>query len=215
MVKFVIIRHGYSLFNKTRQFSGQYDVPLTETGLKQAEITAKYVLDNYKIDVIYSSDLSRAIKTATPIATALNLPIIKEKMLREANMGIWETKTRDEVEKEYPEALKTYYEDTDNVYFQGGEKYVDLLTRSSQIMDKIAKENEGKTILISTHSGFVRGFVCFLKNIKFKEFGHVPNASVTEIDYSAGKAEFIKIGYKEHLKDLVTGGGAPRNENFV
>ena len=48
MVRFVIIRHGYSVTNKAGKFTGQSDVPLDEMGYAQAEDTARYVLENYK-----------------------------------------------------------------------------------------------------------------------------------------------------------------------
>ena len=40
MVKFIIIRHGFSQGNKEKRFTGQMDLPLDDIGLMQAEITA-------------------------------------------------------------------------------------------------------------------------------------------------------------------------------
>ena len=68
MVKFIIVRHGYSVFNKERRFTGHVDAPLDERGIEQAKRNAEYVIANYKIDCIYSSDLSRAYHTVKPIA---------------------------------------------------------------------------------------------------------------------------------------------------
>ena len=56
MVRFVIVRHGLSIYNKERKFTGQSDIPLDEIGFEQAQNTANYILKNYKIDKIYSSD---------------------------------------------------------------------------------------------------------------------------------------------------------------
>ena len=49
MVRFIIIRHGYSLGNKEKRFSGQLDVPLDEIGRAQAQSVADYILKHYKI----------------------------------------------------------------------------------------------------------------------------------------------------------------------
>ena len=57
--KIYIIRHGHSLGNLTRTFLGHVDLDLSDLGYKQADCTAD-ALKNEKIDIIYSSDLSRA-----------------------------------------------------------------------------------------------------------------------------------------------------------
>ena len=57
MVKFLIIRHGYSITNKAKKFTGQMDAPLDDIGFEQAKSVGKYISENYKIDKIYSKDL--------------------------------------------------------------------------------------------------------------------------------------------------------------
>ena len=76
MVTFLIVRHGFSASNVQATFTGQLDAPLIEKGFLQAEVVSKYIYDNYKVDAIYSSDLSRAVDTITPLSKACNLPII-------------------------------------------------------------------------------------------------------------------------------------------
>ena len=61
MVKIILIRHGYSQGNAFgKAFCGQTDLPLTDIGFKQAKEVCDYVFNNYKVDAIYSSNLSRA-----------------------------------------------------------------------------------------------------------------------------------------------------------
>ena len=69
----LFIRHGQSMANVSGVFAGQLDVSLSELGRKQAEELKEYLLSKYKIDAIYSSDLSRAYEIALPIAMALGL----------------------------------------------------------------------------------------------------------------------------------------------
>ena len=83
MTRFIIIRHGLSVYNEARRFQGHLDIPLHAIGLEQADASAKYVLENYKIDRVYSSDLCRASRTAQPIADGLGLPLELDKRLRE------------------------------------------------------------------------------------------------------------------------------------
>ena len=209
MVKFVIIRHGYSIANKERMFAGQMDVKLDELGYLQAEDTAKYVLDNYKIDAIYSSDLCRAVDTAKPLSDALGLPIITYKELREISAGCWEGMYIKDVKSEYPEEFSKWANDVGNARCGDGETTVELIERGRKILKKIARENEGKTVAVATHGGLIRAIRCLLLGISLddmKDVPHVANASITEVlyDNETDTAELTLIGYNEHIKSKVT-----------
>ena len=143
MVKFIIVRHGFSLGNKEGRFTGQLDVPLDEIGYAQAESVAKYILDNFKIDVIYSSELCRAYDTALPVAKALGLEVKKRKGLNEVDVGLWQGKRIDDVEKEFPESFELYRRSPGLSRFDGGESYAELRERVVIEFDNLAKENEG------------------------------------------------------------------------
>ena len=69
----IFVRHGQSKYNRSRNFTGQQDVPLTALGREQAERTAVY-LDRFPITRIYSSNLIRAMQTAEPTAARHGLP---------------------------------------------------------------------------------------------------------------------------------------------
>jgi len=205
LVKFIIVRHGYSEFNKQGRFSGQADITLDELGKEQAEAIAKYVTENFKIDKIYSSDLCRACETARPTAEILGLPIVKEKELRELHVGEWQGMLVKDVEEKYPEEFRLF---RTNVGFGrpvGGESYPELMVRSAKIFDKIAKENEGKTVFVATHGGIVRALRCAWLGITpegIQEVPHVKNASITTVEYSDGKGVFTEIGYTGHLEGM-------------
>ena len=80
--KIIIIRHGFSETNKSKKFTGQMDIGLSDVGKKQAELVSSYLYDNYKIDKIYSSDLSRAVNTIKPLADKLGTSVVTNKGLR-------------------------------------------------------------------------------------------------------------------------------------
>ncbi len=204
MVKFVIVRHGYSEFNKQGRFSGQADIALDEIGKEQAYSIAKYAAKNFKIDSIYSSDLCRAYETARPTAEMLGLPIVKEKELRELHVGEWQGMLVKEIEKEYPEEFALFKNNVGLARPVGGESYPELMVRAAKIFDKIAKENEGKTVFVATHGGIVRALRCAWAGITpegIQEVAHVKNASISVAEYSDGKGVFTEIGYTGHLEN--------------
>lgn len=76
MIKFLLIRHGETFSNAEKRYAGHHDVGLTEKGIWQAEQLAERLAE-YPIKAIYSSDLKRAIHTATIVNNKhqLNLKI--------------------------------------------------------------------------------------------------------------------------------------------
>ena len=72
----VLLRHGQSLWNKIPTFTGWCDVPLTDLGIEQAEGAALLMKDRgFDFDLVYSSELKRAYKTAEVVLETMNYPV--------------------------------------------------------------------------------------------------------------------------------------------
>ena len=202
MVKFVIIRHGLSQYNKEQRFTGQADIPLDEVGVRQARCAGEYILKNYRIDAVYASDLNRAIETARPVAEVLKLPIHTESDLREIHVGSWQDIKSAEVKERWPEQLKTWREKpgVSRCGNGDGESFQEVRERGFRVMKKIAMENEGKTVLVATHGGILRALCCEWQNIAPEDVNKihgVNNASLTIAEYEneTDTARFLQIGY--------------------
>lgn len=207
MTKFLILRHGYSKGNKERKFTGQQDVPLDEIGVAQAESAAKYILENFKIDSIYSSPLSRAYNTAKPVADALSLPINTVEDIKEIDVGVWEGMRVVDIAEQYPEEFELYSTNVGLARPVGGESYLELAERVSKAFAQIAQENPGKTVLVATHGGVIRALrYAWLGYTpeQLQSIPHVTNASLTVAEYADGKGEFKMIDFNEYLDDKVT-----------
>lgn len=61
--KLIMLRHGQSIWNKKNLFTGWVDVPLSREGIVEAEEAGK-VLADIPIDIVFTSELTRAIMTA-------------------------------------------------------------------------------------------------------------------------------------------------------
>ena len=100
-VRLVLWRHGQTQWNVDGRFQGQTDIPLDETGERQAERAAR-LLAALRPSAIFSSDLIRASATAVPLARITGLPVTPEKDLRERYGGLWEGLTDTEIRERYP-----------------------------------------------------------------------------------------------------------------
>lgn len=203
----IFVRHGESQGNKLDSFNGSIDHPLTDRGRQQAECTAKY-LDRYKIDAIYSSDLSRAYETASFTAKRQKLEIAPSKNLREIYGGKFEGLEYRLLEEKYPVEYGAWRNDMGNCRCPGGESVRELLERVNTEVLQIAKNNIGKTVLIATHAAPIRAMstVWAKKDItKIRDFDWVTNASVTVVNYDdPDNPEVILYDEHAHLADLST-----------
>ncbi len=207
MTKFLIIRHGQSTANLEERYAGWYDAPLTELGRKQAAITTDYILKNYHVDAVYSSDLIRAVETVKEIAARANVPLVKEKALREIDGGEWEEKQVEEIAREYPEQAYLWKTDIGKARPTGGESFAELQVRIDSAFRKIAAENDGKTVVVASHGGAIRTMQCLFENVPIEDMRKVPwtpNASVSEVNYENGKYTPVRLGYTGHLGTLIT-----------
>jgi probable phosphoglycerate mutase len=202
MTRLLLIRHGYSSGNKDRRFSGQIDLPLSEEGIRQAELVCDYIRENYTVDTIYSSDLERAIDTVKPLSEALSLPINIHRELREINEGIWQGMLITEVEAKWPEEFAFYKANLGLHQFEGGECYASLLARLLPMIDKIVADNEGKTVVIGTHGAVVRSLLSVWQGVPLErllEVPRVPNGTVTEVEIDGDVVRVLKIGFADFL----------------
>lgn len=202
--RFILVRHGESQANLENRFAGQIDIPLTKTGRMQAQCTGEF-LKNEKIDVFYSSELSRAYETACIVAKHHNLPVTKVKGLNEINGGQWENKTYPEIKKAFPENYNVWNTTIGLTQCNGGESVEQVQQRVYATIEKIAEENAGKTVFIGFHGMSLRSFLCKVLNLSLDQMhtGSVwaSNASITYVDYENGVFTLIKHSYDEHLKD--------------
>ena len=115
VTRLIVVRHGESMANKQCIFAGHTDVDLTKLGKKQAELVCGFLCScKYKIDKIYSSDLSRAYNTVFPAAEKLGLEIIKDENLREIYAGKWEGATFESLKENFPESYNTWMTNIQN-----------------------------------------------------------------------------------------------------
>ncbi|KAJ8261886.1 hypothetical protein GJAV_G00159590 [Gymnothorax javanicus] len=96
-----IVRHGETPYNKDKLLQGQgVDLPLSETGLQQAEIVGNYLSD-LKFTNAFSSDLQRARQTADVILQknlhCSHLEVVREPLLKERSFGVAEGRPVDDL----------------------------------------------------------------------------------------------------------------------
>lgn len=207
MTTLILVRHGESAANEKNVFAGHTDVELSDLGKKQAEKTAEYIAKNYTVDAIYSSDLKRAYETGACAAKKLGLSITPDTALREIYAGEWENVKYDDLQTRYKKDYDMWLTDIGNAVCTGGESVKELSARIRTRLTEIAKENDGKTVLVTTHATPIRVCQCAWEGRSSEEMKDVPwvtNASVTIAEYDKGVWTMKEVGRNAHLEDMVS-----------
>lgn len=185
--EFILERHGESLGNAKRIYLGHTDLDLSELGYRQAEIAAKHLAD-VKIDAVYSSDLKRAHNTVLPHAKMRGLEVIDSRNLREIDIGDWEGFPIDKlINEHYEEFVVGWKEHFGSFAFPGGESVLDAAERFYNEVIRIARENEGKTVLIGSHAAVIRAFWCKINAVATEDMAEAypfpTNASFSTLTF--------------------------------
>ena len=153
-----LFRHGETDWNREGRLQGHIDTPLNAIGLAQAEALADR-LRAHRLDVILSSDLSRALTTGRIVADTLGVPLTIDLGLRETNVGAAEGMIWADAKARFGEELtERWYSDND-VAFPGGETGQATLTRGLAALRRFVIAHPYRRIGVSTHGAMVRQLV--------------------------------------------------------
>lgn len=165
MSKIYLIRHGETEWNREGRSQGcSNDIPLSEMGLIQAEAIGKR-LKNEKIDLFFSSSLTRAFQTADAIAKHHKKKVIKQKEFVEISFGKWEGLRIDEIKERYLDVYKIW-KDTPNIArVPGAESLIEIRERSFPKLMEILNSNKDKNILIVSHGITIKVLIATIMGI--------------------------------------------------
>jgi len=167
-----LIRHGETEGAETKRYKGHIDVPLSEKGVEQIKRVAEYLSAEvqkrgsteaaYELSAIYTSDLSRAVKSAELIAESHGLKPIILPELRERNFGIWEGMSFDEIKEKWPDAFNSWSSNPLKFSPMGGESTIELRDRAVKAFNNIVEQHNGHNVAIVSHGGINRIMLCEL-----------------------------------------------------
>ncbi len=169
MLKIIFEAHGTTFDNEAHLASGHNDVALSPLGESQArELGARYKDTHF--DAIFCSDLQRSYKTAEiAFSESLDvgrLGIIKDVRLRECDYGDMTQSPSAIIDAEKPKRITTP--------FPNGESYEQTNTRMKEFLDEIAKNYDGKKVMIIGHRATQYALDFYIKNIPLEQLVSTP-----------------------------------------
>lgn len=169
-VHLVLVRHGQSEWNVQHRMTGHTDVALTDMGRAQARQIAPHLAQlavAQPFDTVWSSDLQRAVETAT---LALGPPRL-DRRLREIDFGNWEGIAFPDLPADAVRALR----DFTTFAAPAGESAAAMVARVCAFVDTLPSGHHA----VFTHGGVIRAL---LQTVGAPQF--VPNCAVVRIDWT-------------------------------
>jgi probable phosphoglycerate mutase len=148
----LLIRHGQTPLSVERRYAGrspQTDVPLTETGVRQAAAVAKR-LTSAGIGAIVSSPLQRAVQTAEEVAAVTGVPVATDDGFSETDFGAWDGLTFADVRERWPAELTAWLADP-SVAPPDGESFAQVSERVTAALHRVLAGHDGQTVLVVSH----------------------------------------------------------------
>jgi broad specificity phosphatase PhoE len=152
---FLCVRHGITDWNRQRLFQGRTDIPLNDEGIAQAYAAARRLQD-VPIDIIVSSPLIRALRTAEIIAAPSGKPVDIDAGLIECDFGRFEGRSIADVMDEHGitavEALAT-------ILPPDGEAWASVSERSLRAVGQWLDRYPQGNILFVSHDAVMQSMV--------------------------------------------------------
>lgn len=205
MTEFLLIRHGETDWNRDLRFQGQIDVSLNELGHLQAARLAQHLLQTgwAQADQLHSSDLQRAMQTATPMRTSA-LELQPQSGLREQGFGIFEGKSVSELQQDMPELWHQWRRFEADFELPGGESTQRFHARVMAHLTDLAQRNQGQRLLIVTHGGVLDMLWRTVHGLDLSGYRQcqIPNTGINHVVYQQGAWRILDWARVDHLQGL-------------
>ena len=201
MNNLILLRHGQSQWNLENRFTGWEDVPLTEQGIAEAKVAGQLMKKNkVHIDVIFSSVLQRATKTAELAIKEMNLEqfwsdgqllMTKDQSLNERDYGDLVGLNKEETANKYGKEQVRIWRRSYDVSPPGGESLENVVTRVKPYFINFIepKISEGQNVLIVAHGNSLRATMIQVGLYKAEEISkiEIPTGRPFVITYETDK----------------------------
>lgn len=183
-----LVRHGQSLSNISKRFSGITDVELTDLGKEQAK-KAGLNLKRFNIKNIFSSPLKRANDTAKIISGVIEHKnqIIIENSLMEINFGLFENLTWEEINIKYEKEAQNWINQNLQYKFPQGESYYDIIKRIANFIDGISEDS-----VVVTHYGVILATLIYLNIANYENI----------LEYTISNCDIVRINNNK-LEEII------------
>ncbi|MGW0160547.1 glucosyl-3-phosphoglycerate phosphatase [Mycobacterium sp. NPDC003323] len=187
--RLVLLRHGQTEWNAGSRMQGQLDTDLTDLGRAQAAAVAEVLAKRNPVAIV-SSDLRRALDTATALGERAGVSVRVDERLRETHLGEWQGLTHIDVDARAPGARLAWRDDA-RWAPHGGESRVDVAARSVPLVEELlaaesdwGSEGLDRPVVLVAHGGLIAALTGALLDLPVDNWpvlGGMGNASWAQL----------------------------------
>ncbi|MDO5103594.1 MAG: histidine phosphatase family protein [Lautropia sp.] len=199
-IRLTLVRHGETAWNMERRIQGQLDLPLNDTGLQQAEAAAGRFGPGM-IDVLYTSDLMRAVSTAEPIGRAAGVAVQLDVCWRERHFGAFQGWRYQQIADEQPAVFARLDARDPAQDLSGGESLTQLMARVKAGLAALVSRHPGQRVVIVSHGGVLDCIYRVATGLPLTAPRSFPvyNASLNHLLWSDGRWQVMDWADIAHL----------------
>jgi broad specificity phosphatase PhoE len=203
MTSLYLVRHGQTAWNKEEVFRGRTDIPLDETGLKEAESAGEY-FKTLDIEAVYSSPLSRAWQTAQKISRFHSLDVQALEGLLDMSFGSWEGRSLKEVKETDGERYRQWREEPHLLRLPGGETLAEVRARTMSALEEVIRRHPEKTVILVSHRVINKVLICGILGLDNSHFWQIQQdtTAINLIQHRNGKYILSLMNETCHLRLL-------------
>ncbi|OYW80144.1 MAG: histidine phosphatase family protein [Polynucleobacter sp. 32-46-5] len=202
--RFCLIRHGETTWNTERRLQGHTDTPLNSRGEIQARQMAQALKNtSLSFDILYSSDLQRAVNTANAIEQLFGVQATIESALRERHFGVLQGLSIEQAPIAHPAIWQAHITRELDHDLAGGESILQFAARVEGVIEKLRMLHSGKTILLVSHGGTLDMMyrIASKQSLGSERIVSVPNASLNWIVHNDQGWSVERWADTRHLED--------------
>ena len=193
MPRLILVRHGQSVWNASNRFTGWTDVDLSDQGVEEAEEAGRE-LSAIRIDVVHTSDLVRAQRTAEIIMrhneASDGVPTKYDWRLNERHYGALQGLNKAETaEKHGAEQVHVWRRSFDVAPPEGESLEMTAERTIPYFIEEIVTDLvDDKNVLVSAHGNSLRSIVMHIEGISPEDIVslEIPTGEPIHYNYEEG-----------------------------
>lgn len=200
--KILIVRHTETVGNVEKRLTGRQDYEITNRGkILVDELTDHF--KNIKFDRIYASTSQRTVKTVEKLAELNGISVEEKEELCEMYFGIYDGWKWEEVDSVNPQVKLNQNKTNEILGIPNQENTDDVANRIYECILNLARQNEGKTILICSHGVAIEAFLRKIAGVPFryeKEKFCQHNVAINELEFENDEFYIIQLANTRYLQ---------------
>jgi len=201
-VRIVLVRHGHVPGILPERFRGGAHLELTETGVREAQLTAERIAGQWQPAIVYTSPRQRCISTGRFIADRCATPCRVLADIFDLDYGDWTDRTHEEIRTSHPEEYRLWRTQPQLVRFPGGNCLQEVAARVADALRFVLQTHAESTVVLVGHDSGNRTLMLHALGLPLSAYWHIKQTPCGISEFSVGEdgIQVIRMNETAHLE---------------